>query len=58
MATGEKQLFESNPADSNWGIGFRGDEAVGKEEEWGRNIAGKALMKVRDRLRQEKEGKL
>lgn len=53
LETGDKVLAEGSPLDRNWGIGFRGDEADGKEDEWGQNIAGKALMRVRERLRQE-----
>ncbi|THX15736.1 DUF1768-domain-containing protein [Aureobasidium pullulans] len=53
LATGDRTLAESNPADRNWGIGFRGDEAAGKENEWGTNLLGNAQMKVRDRLRKE-----
>lgn len=50
LDTGDKFLAESNPADRNWGIGFRGDEAAANEDKWGRNLLGKAQMKVRDRL--------
>lgn len=55
LATGEKVLAEASPTDRAWGIGFRGDEAEGKEQEWGKNIAGRALMKVRARLREESQ---
>lgn len=53
VETGDKVLVEASPVDRKWGIGFAGDEAIGMEEEWGENIAGKALMRVRDRLRKE-----
>ena len=53
LDTGNKDLVEASPVDRKWGIGFAGDEAVGNEKEWGQNLAGKALMKVRDRLRQD-----
>lgn len=56
LATGEKGLVEASPVDRNWGVGFRGDEAEGNEDDWGRNILGKALVRVRGRLR--KEGKI
>jgi ribA/ribD-fused uncharacterized protein len=56
LATGDRVLAESNPADRNWGIGFRGDEAAENESEWGTNLLGKAQMKVRERLmKQEKQ---
>lgn len=51
LSTGEKVLAESNPADRVWAIGFAGSEGEGRESEWGGNLAGKALMKVRERLR-------
>ena len=53
LETGDKTLAEASPVDRNWGIGFAGDKAEGHEEEWGRNLLGKALMKVRERLRKE-----
>jgi len=53
LATGEKGLAEASPTDKVWGIGFRADEAEGNEKQWGRNIAGRALEKVRTRLRTE-----
>jgi ribA/ribD-fused uncharacterized protein len=53
LATGDRVLAESNPADRNWGIGFRGDEAAEHESEWGTNLLGMAQMRVRDRLREE-----
>jgi predicted NAD-dependent protein-ADP-ribosyltransferase YbiA (DUF1768 family) len=41
-----------------WGIGFDANNAEGKEGEWGQNKLGKALMRVRERIRSgEKEGK-
>ena len=53
LKTGELVLVEGSPVDRVWGIGFRGDEAEGKEEEWGLSLLGKALMRVRERLRKE-----
>lgn len=53
LATGDLGLAESSPVDRNWGIGFRGDEAEGKEDEWGRNLCGKGFMRARERLRKE-----
>ena len=56
LATGNRILAESNPADRNWGIGFRGDEAAEKESDWGTYDRGSSLMKVRERLmKQEKQ---
>lgn len=53
LETGDKILVEASPVDRNWGIGFGGYEAEGRESEWGRNILGNALMRVRERLRSE-----
>ena len=53
METKDLVLVEGSPVDRVWGIGFRGDEAVGKEDQWGQSKLGKALMRVRDRLRKE-----
>ena len=51
LGTGDRILVEASPDDKIWGIGFKSDEAEGKEAEWGNNGLGKALMKVRERLR-------
>ena len=56
LNSGDRVLAEASPVDRNWGIGFRGDEAEGREKEWGRNILGEALMRVRKRLRKETKG--
>ncbi|CAD0110669.1 unnamed protein product [Aureobasidium uvarum] len=55
LATGDRILAESNPADRNWGIGFRGEEAAENESEWGTNLLGKAQMEVRERLMKEEK---
>lgn len=51
LASGDKEIVEASPDDKIWGIGFKSDEAEGRESEWGNNGLGKALMKVRERLR-------
>lgn len=53
LETGDKILVEASPDDKIWGIGFNSEEAEGRESEWGHNGLGKALMKVRERLRGE-----
>ena len=55
--TGEKQIVEASPNDRIWGIGFNSEEALGREKEWGMNRLGKALMRVREKLRAESEGR-
>ena len=57
LGTGDKVLVEASPDDKIWGIGFNSEEAEGRESEWGNNGLGKALMKVRERLRREETAK-
>ncbi|KAF2715185.1 DUF1768-domain-containing protein [Pleomassaria siparia CBS 279.74] len=52
LGTGERELAEASMRDRVWGIGFNATQAEGKREEWGENLLGKALMKVRGRLRE------
>lgn len=50
-ATGTFILVEANKEDKIWGIGMYNDDPnILKEELWGQNLLGKALMKVRDEL--------
>jgi len=51
LATGDKILVEASPKDALWGIGFAEDHALEHLEEWGENLLGKALMRVRETLR-------
>ncbi|KAK3059578.1 hypothetical protein LTS18_010506 [Coniosporium uncinatum] len=63
LGTGERELVEAARDDAKWGIGFGETEArewwrahKGEErrEGWGRNWLGKALMRVREALREMK----
>lgn len=56
LGTGDKILVEASPDDKIWGIGFKSEEAKGREAEWGNNGLGKALMKARERLRNGESG--
>ena len=58
LATEGRILVEANPSDKIWGIGSAGDEALGNEEKWGGNLLGKALMRVRERLRKEQSPRI
>jgi ribA/ribD-fused uncharacterized protein len=53
LATGEREIVEASPMDKIWGIGFGWKNAEKRRARWGLNLLGKALMKVRDRLRAE-----
>jgi ribA/ribD-fused uncharacterized protein len=56
LATGYRELLEASKHDSIWGIGFTAEMAGGVGREcWGSNLLGKALMTVRERLRNEGE---
>ena len=44
-------LTSRSPNDRIWGIGFDSEDAMDHQNEWGANRLGKALMRVRDKLR-------
>jgi len=41
--------------DRIWGIGFGERNAGNNRHRWGKNLLGKALMNVRERLKKEEE---
>jgi len=53
LATEDKILAEASPYDGIWGIGIDKETALKrKPEEWtGKNLLGKALMKVREEIK-------
>lgn len=53
LGTGNRELVEASPYDRLWGVGFRAKDAEKNRERWGLNLLGKALMAVRERLREE-----
>lgn len=53
LGTGQREIVETSPNDRLWGIGWNTEEAEDHLEEWGQNKLGKALMRARERLRQE-----
>ncbi|KAK5734433.1 hypothetical protein LTR17_008934 [Elasticomyces elasticus] len=53
MATGDRELVEASPTDRIWGVGFGAATAEENRADWGENRLGKAIMAVRDRLKQE-----
>ena len=46
---------QASPYDRIWGIGYGAAKADANRESWGENLLGKALMRVRERLRREIE---
>ncbi|KAI9815334.1 MAG: hypothetical protein M1827_002814 [Pycnora praestabilis] len=57
LETAERELVEASPHDRIWGVGFGKEEAEGRRGDWGLNLLGKALMRVRERIRVEEEGR-
>ena len=57
LETGERVLAEASRSDRVWGIGLNESEAGDRMEEWGQNLLGKALMCVRERIREEERRK-
>lgn len=55
LETGERELVEATPVDRIWGVGFTEKEAEKNRYRWGQNLLGKALERVRERLREEEE---
>mgnify|MGYP004001613247 CR=1 FL=1 len=57
MGTGQKTLVEGSPYDLIWGIGLKvSDPNFSNPSKWrGQNLLGKAIMQVRDKLREEDE---
>lgn len=53
LDTGDRLLVEAASQDRVWGIGYTAKHAMSFREHWGENRLGKALMEVREHLRQE-----
>ena len=52
LETEIRQLVEASPEDRIWGIGYSSADASEHRDNWGDNLCGKALEKVRTKLRQ------
>lgn len=48
ISTGNKIIVEASPYDRIWGIGYKESDALKNINNWGENLLGKALMKVRN----------
>ncbi|KAF2872109.1 hypothetical protein BDV95DRAFT_571487 [Massariosphaeria phaeospora] len=55
LSTGDREIVEASPYDRVWGIGFAESVAESNRRRWGGNLLGKALERVRSRLREEEE---
>ncbi len=53
LVTGDRLLVEAASRDRVWGIGYTAKHAMSHKQHWGENRLGKALMEVRERLRNE-----
>ncbi|KAI4157675.1 MAG: hypothetical protein L6R39_000626 [Caloplaca ligustica] len=58
VKTGKRELVEASPVDRRviWGIGYGANNADQFRENWGENLLGKALMRVRDRINAQPNG--
>ncbi|KAK6345478.1 hypothetical protein TWF718_007394 [Orbilia javanica] len=57
LETGNKELVEASPRDRIWGVGYGAANAPKNRQKWGLNLLGKALMDVRERIREEEREK-
>lgn len=54
LGTGDEEIVEANPEDNIWGIGLDEENALKTpESEWGQNLLGKLLTKLRDELKSQ-----
>ena len=52
LNTGNSHLYEASPYDKIWGIGYAKEDAINvHHSRYGQNLLGKALMLVRNLLR-------
>lgn len=47
--------MEASKKDRTWGVGFDEATAEGSREQWGQNLLGRAVMEVRERVREDEE---
>lgn len=47
---------QASPTDRIWGVGYDAAKAEANRSDWGQNLLGNALMRVRNRLLADREG--
>ena len=52
LETGDRPLVEASPEDKLWGIGFPAADAAQNRDQWGQNLCGIAIERVRKKLQQ------
>ena len=52
LETGNRLLVEASPEDRIWGIGYSATDAPQHRKDWGENLCGQAIQKVRAKLEQ------
>lgn len=52
LSTGDRDIIEASPYDRIWGIGFAAADAEENRSNWGQNLLGQALIRVRRRIRE------
>lgn len=58
LDTNDLILVEASPSDRIWGIGYSEQDAWDYRYQWGENLLGKALMRVREQLKNEPKNEL
>ena len=53
LETGDRELVEASPTDRIWGVGFSALDAEANRKDWGQNLLGRAIMAVRQRIREQ-----
>ncbi|MCJ1377113.1 hypothetical protein MMC17_000205 [Xylographa soralifera] len=53
LETGERELVEASPSDRIWGVGFKAHDAEANRANWGQNLLGEAITRVRTRMQRQ-----
>lgn len=55
IGTEDRELCEASRKDRVWGIGYNAKEALQYRRFWGENLLGRALMRVREKIKERLE---